>query len=51
MVFRSNVGELMFLFTNQHTNADIGFEPGTFYNYGPELERVIDFLFLRESGR
>ncbi len=28
--FRSNVGGLMFLFTNQHTDAEIGFEPGTF---------------------
>lgn len=45
--FRSNVGRLMFLLTDQHTSEAIGFEAGTFYNYDPELERVMDFLFPR----
>ncbi|MCL4177545.1 MAG: hypothetical protein KJ072_07335 [Verrucomicrobia bacterium] len=47
--FRSNIGKLMFLFTDHHTDAEIGFEAGTFYHYDPELQRVIEFLFPRES--
>ncbi len=43
--FRSNAGGLMFLLTDQHTTQTIGFQPGTFYKYDPELERVMNFLF------
>ena len=49
--FTSNAGKLVFLFTDQHTNAEIGFETGTFRYYEPELERVIKFLFPGWSGK
>ena len=43
--FKSNDGELVFLFTNEHTDAEIGFEAGTFHYYTPQLARVIEYLF------
>ncbi len=43
--FKSNDGDLVFLFTNEHTDAEIGFETGTFLFYTPELARVIEYLF------
>ena len=49
--FTSNAGKLVFLFTDQHTNAEIGFETGTFCYYKPELERVIEFLFPGWNGK
>jgi hypothetical protein len=49
--FTSNAGKLVLLFTDQHTNAEIGFETGTFRYYEPELESVIKFLFPGWSGK
>jgi hypothetical protein len=49
--FTSSVGKLRFLFTDQHTENEIGFDTGTFYSYEPELERVIDFLFPGRETR
>lgn len=44
-VASSNAGNLMFLFTNDHTDAEIGFDTGDFLGYDPELERVIRFVY------
>lgn len=47
----SNVGRLMLLLTDQHTEAEIGFEAGTFYTYDTELERVLQFLYPERMRR
>jgi hypothetical protein len=48
--FTSNAGKLVFLLTNEHTKAELGFEAGTFYDYEPELERVMEFLYRGRRG-
>lgn len=49
--FKSNAGKLVFLFTNQHTDAEIAFEADGFLYYNPELERVIEYLFPNRRNR
>ncbi len=37
----SNAGELMFLFTNEHTDGEIHFDTGEFRDYDPDHESVL----------
>ena len=38
-------GYLKFVFTNEHTKAEVGLDTGDFANYDPELERVLQCVF------
>lgn len=38
-------GHLNFVFTNQHTNSEIGLETGEFGNYIPYMERILQCVF------
>ena len=44
---RSNtrIGELVFLFTDVHTNTEFGVETGEFEKYRPETDRLLKSLF------
>lgn len=43
-------GRLMFVFTREHTDAEISVDTGEFPNYSPELDNVIRYVFP-ERGR
>jgi hypothetical protein len=38
-------GYLVFVFTNEHTDAEIAVDTGEFANYSPELDAVIQCVF------
>jgi len=40
-----HAGELMFVFTNEHKDAEIGVDTGDFLGYEPELDRQLRLLF------
>jgi hypothetical protein len=49
--FNADAGRLVFLFTNEHTDAEMGFETDEFRTYDAELERKILFIHpKRRSG-
>ncbi len=41
----SGAGDLMFLFTNEQTDSEIGFDTGDFVTYDPEIEHVIQSVY------
>lgn len=41
----ARVGELMFLFTNAHTNTEFGVDTGEFERYLPQTDRLLRSLF------
>jgi hypothetical protein len=41
----AEVGSVKWVFTNQHTNSQIGLETGEFGNYGPYMERILQCVF------
>lgn len=45
----TRVGDLMFLFTNAHTNTEIGVETGDFERYLPETDRLLRSLFPEDA--
>lgn len=41
--------KLMFVFTNEHTNAEVGVDTGDFGTYDTEHARALDILFPRHD--
>jgi hypothetical protein len=44
-------GYLMFVLTNEHTDAEIALDTGEFLTYDPELGRVVEAVFPRRRSR
>lgn len=44
-------GEQMFIFTNEHTDAEIGVDTGDFGTYNAEYAPALEFAFSRSNGR
>jgi hypothetical protein len=44
-VWNSNAGRLILVLTDKHTNGEIYLDTGDRFNYGPKLERVLQFLY------
>jgi len=42
-------GYLMFVFTNEHTDAEIGLDTGDFGNYDADIDRALQFLYPDEK--
>ena len=38
-------GNLVFIFTNEHTDAEIVFRTGDFARYGEDSERVLEYIY------
>ena len=49
--WNSKAGGLVFLFINEHTNSEIGLDPGYFSDYDAELERLLQLLFPAGKSR
>lgn len=49
--WNSNAGKLVFFFINEHTDTEIGADPGHFSNYDSKLERILEFLFAEPKSR
>jgi hypothetical protein len=46
----TDAGSLVFLFTNEHTNGEVGIDTGDFLSYEPNLERLIRSLYAERSS-
>ncbi len=46
-----SVGRLVFLFTDEHKNTEIGFETGDVMNYDAELGQFLQYAYPERRGR
>ena len=44
-------GDLVFVFTSEHTDAEIALDTGEFGAYGVEDEPALEYFYSRESSR
>jgi hypothetical protein len=45
----AHVGSLIFVFTDEHKEGEIGLDAGDFLGYDTQLERQIRFLFPKQE--
>jgi hypothetical protein len=46
----AHAGELLYVFTNEHTSNEFGVDAGEFLGYDPEIDRQLRLVFSKQNG-